>query len=100
MPVGRRAPSAAVEADAANPAAHELWGALLASRSDLDDAARELQTAVKLQPGYGKAQFELGMVLYLKGDSAAAVEHLRAAAAGADPEAKASAEDALKKMGK
>jgi predicted CXXCH cytochrome family protein len=67
----------AVESDAANAGAHELWGALMAARHDYDGAQRELELAVKLAPGFGKAQYELGMVLYSKGETAAAIEHLR-----------------------
>jgi Flp pilus assembly protein TadD len=77
--------------------AHELWGDLLASKGDMDGAARELQSAVRLRPDFWRAQFELGVVLDRKGDPAA-VEHLKIAAQGADPVARESAQRLLQKL--
>ena len=88
---------AAVEADAGVAEAHELWGDLLASKGDMDGAARELQSAVRLRPDFWRAQFELGVVLDRKGDPAA-VEHLKIAAQGADPVARESAQRLLQKL--
>jgi predicted CXXCH cytochrome family protein len=91
---------AAVEADPRMAGAHQLWGSLLATRGDTDGAARELQAAVRLQPGFGRAQFELGVVLGRKGDFAGAVEHLKLAAQGTDPDARASAQQLLRRLGR
>jgi len=91
---------AAVAADASVAGAHQLWGALLATRGDLDGAKRELQTAVRLQPDFWRAQFELGVVLGRERDYAGAEEHLRIAAQGADPDAKASAQQLLQRLGR
>ena len=90
---------AAVEADAGVAEAHELWGDLLASKGDMDGAARELQSAVRLRPDFWRAQFELDVVLGRKRDFAGAEEHLRIAAQGSDPAAKASARELLQKLG-
>jgi Flp pilus assembly protein TadD len=76
-----------------------LLGALLATRGDLEGAKRELQTAVRLQPNLWRAHFELGVVLGREHDSAGAVEHLKLAAEGSDPDAKASAQQLLKSLG-
>ena len=91
---------AAISADAQSAGAHQLWGALLATRGDLDGSLRELETAVRLQPDFGRAQFELGVVLGRKGEFTAAAEHLRMAAQSSDPDAKASALDLLRKLGR
>ena len=89
---------AAVGADGGMAEAHELWGYLLAAKGDVDGAARELQSAVRLQPEFWRAQYELGAVLDRKGDPAA-WQHLKLAAQGADPDAKASALELLKRLG-
>lgn len=90
---------AAVKAGPSDPAAHELWGTLLAAKGDVEGAVRELTEAVRLKPDFWRAQFELGVALGRNRDYAAAAEHLRAAAQGADPEAKASAADLLRRLG-
>jgi Flp pilus assembly protein TadD len=77
-----------------------LLGTLLTRRGNLDGAARELQTAVELQPGFGRAQFELGVILVRRGDSGGAVDHFRLAAQGTDPQASAAARQTLQQMGK
>ena len=77
----------------------ELLGFLLAARGDYPGALRELQEAVRLQPEFGRAQYELGVLLQQKGD-AAAVEHLRAAARSSERDAKAAAQQLLQKMGR
>jgi len=46
---------AAVESDAGMTGAHQLLGALLATRGDLDGAERELRTAVLQQPELWRA---------------------------------------------
>jgi predicted CXXCH cytochrome family protein len=91
---------AAIAVDPRLPGAHQLWGALLATRGDLESAKRELQTAVKLQPDFWRAQFELGVVLGQTHDYAGAEEHLKIAAHGSDPEAKASAQQLLQRLGR
>ncbi len=82
---------AAVAIDASVAPAHELWGVLLSMLKDPDGAIRELTLAVKLQPDFWRAHYELGMALGAKGDIAGATSHLRTAAQGTDPQAKAAA---------
>ena len=88
---------AAVLADPGAPAAHELWGILLTTERDAEGAARELNTAVTLQPDFWRAHYELGVALAMKGDTAGATQHFRLAAQGNDPTAKAAALDLLQK---
>ena len=90
---------AAVMADPGAPAAHELWGILLTEQHDAEGAMRELTTAVTLQPDFWRAHYELGVALGMKGDAAGATQHLRLAAQGNDPGAKAAALDILRKSG-
>lgn len=71
----------------------------MAAKGDLNGAARELQTAVRLQSDLWRAHLELAMVLGRKGDTAAAAEHLRTAASGSDAEAKAAAQQLLQRLG-
>jgi Flp pilus assembly protein TadD len=67
--------------------AHELLGALRLNRRDLEGAMSELQTAIKLETNFAKAQYELRVVLYIRGDLTGAVEHLKLASQGGDPDA-------------
>ena len=61
-------------------------------------AELELETAILLQPDLWRAQFELGVVLGRKRQYAAAEEHLKLAAQGDDPDAKASALKSLQQL--
>ena len=88
----------AVEADPRSAAAHEIWGALLANKGDLLGARREWSETVRLQPGNGRVQVELGMLLLRQGDRAGALPHFTAAAQGADPDARATAEQTLRQL--
>jgi len=86
----------AVETDPRSAAGHEIWGALLSENGDLPGAKRELLEAVRLQPGFGRAQVELAMVLLRQGDRAGALPHLTAASQGPDPQARAAAAQILR----
>lgn len=90
---------ASVEANPGVAVAHELWGELLGTKGDMAGAVRELQSAVRLQPDLWRAQFELGVALGKSRDFAGAAEHLKIAAQGSDPEARASAQDLLRRLG-
>jgi predicted CXXCH cytochrome family protein len=91
---------ASVEEDGNVAAARELYGSILGSKGDMDGAIRELQAAVKLQPDFWRAHYELGVALGRNRDYAAAEEQLKLAAQGNDPNAKAAAQDLLGKLGK
>jgi Flp pilus assembly protein TadD len=91
---------AVIDADPRSAVGHELLGSLMSGAGNLLGALPELQTAVRLKPDFWRAQFELGAVLASRGDSAAATEHLKLAAQGADPQASAAARQALQQMGK
>jgi hypothetical protein len=67
---------------------------------DADGAARELTTAVNLQPDFWRAQYELGVALSMKHDPAGAAAHLRLDAQGNDPDAKAAALQLLRESGR
>ena len=88
-----------MSADTRVPGAHQLLGALLATRGELAGAERELRAAVQMQPDFWRAQFELGVVLGRKRDFAGAEEHLKIAAQGADPAASALAKELLQRLG-
>jgi tetratricopeptide (TPR) repeat protein len=64
-----------------------LWGALALDRGDFGTAIRELQSALKLNPTFPKAEYELGLALYSKGDPQSAIPHLQQAAKLDSPEA-------------
>jgi predicted CXXCH cytochrome family protein len=91
---------AAVALDGNSATAHELLGSLLGSKGDVDGALRELQRAVELKPDSGNAQFKLAVALGLKHDTAGAIEHLELAVRGTDSEARQSALDLLRKLGR
>jgi predicted CXXCH cytochrome family protein len=86
--------------DSSVAGAHQLLGALLASRGDLPGARRELQEAVRLQPDFWRAHYELGVVLGRLHEDTSAEQHLKLAAQGTDPQAKASAQQLLRKLGR
>lgn len=90
---------ASVEEDAGVADAHELWGSLLGTKGDIGGAVRELQAAVRLQPQFWRAQYELGIALGKSRDYAGAAEHLKLAAGGSDPDVKAAAQGLLQKLG-
>jgi tetratricopeptide (TPR) repeat protein len=100
IPEAVKQAQAAVEADPQSAPGHQLWGDLLAAQGDWDGAARELQAAVALAPNLWGAQYDLGAVLAQKGDAVAAIGHLKIAASGTDPAAKASALELLQKLGR
>ena len=76
---------AAVEANPNFAEAHEMLGRFYEQQGKIDDALREYQAAVRVRPDMSQAQLDLGAMLAKKGDIAGATEHLRLAAAAADP---------------
>jgi tetratricopeptide (TPR) repeat protein len=90
---------AALRADPAMAEAHELRGGLLAASHRLPEAEREYAEAVRLKPGFSRAQLDLARVLAAKGNLDEATAHLRAAAAGSDPQVAQVAAEALRRLG-
>ena len=76
------------------------YGRLLADHGDLSGAVSALETAVRLRSDLWRAHFELGMALGRRGDAAGGIEHLRIAANGSDPEARAAAREMLQRLGR
>jgi tetratricopeptide (TPR) repeat protein len=74
--------------------------ALLAEARQLPEAAHEYTEAVRLNPQFARAHFDLARVLAAQGDISGAVEHLRTAAAGPDPGVAHIATQALQRIGK
>lgn len=89
---------AAIDAEPNSPDAHELLGLLLAG-GDPNGSIRELTRAVELDASFARAQYELGVALAQKGDRSGAIIHLRIAALGDDPQAKAAAAQVLQQLG-
>src|SRR5437879_5131962 len=69
-------------------------------QGDSQAGVRELQLALRLKPDSGRAHYELGVALGRLGNSAAAAEHLKMAAQGTDPDAKAAALEMLRRIGR
>ncbi|MDX6458639.1 MAG: hypothetical protein QOE55_2336, partial [Acidobacteriaceae bacterium] len=86
------------KADPNFAAAHELLGSLLARKSQMGDATREYRRAVELEPGFSRAQLDLGLALAAEGDLTGAAEHLRKAAAARDPAIAQRAAQALQRI--
>lgn len=89
----------ALRADPDMAEAHELLGGLLAAKRLLSDAAHEYSEAIRLKPGFARAHLDLARVLVAQGDTAGAVEQLRKAAAGSDPQVAQVASRALQGIG-
>jgi predicted CXXCH cytochrome family protein len=90
---------AAVAANSNFAEAHGLLGNLYERKGQLDDALREYRAAVQFRPELGHAQLDLGAVLAKKGDVPEAVQHLKKAAADADPNLRRIALQLLEELG-
>jgi len=90
---------AALRADSDMAEAHALLGGLIAGKRQLPEAAREYTEAIRLNPGFARAHLDLARVLAAQGDMPGAVEHLRKAAAGSDPQVAQVAAQALERLG-
>jgi tetratricopeptide (TPR) repeat protein len=90
---------AALRAEPDMAEAHELLGGLLAGKRQLPEAEREHAEAVRLKPGFARAQLDLARVLAAEGKLGAAIAHLREAAAGSDPQVAQLASQALRRLG-
>jgi tetratricopeptide (TPR) repeat protein len=91
--------TAAIRLDNNFAEAHALLGNLLQRKDRMDDARREYETALRIRPDLGRAQFDLGALLAGKGDLAGATPHLRNAARSPDPALRALAEELMQRLG-
>jgi len=66
---------------------------------DVSDAAGENREAVRLRPDFARARLDLASVLVANGDLPGAVQQLREAAKGSDPEVARLAAGALQRLG-
>jgi tetratricopeptide (TPR) repeat protein len=90
----------ALRADPKLAEAHELFGRLLAGQRRLQEAASEYREALRLRPNLARAQLDLASALADLGDMTGAVEHLRQAAKGSDPQVARLASQALARLGR
>ena len=63
-----------------------------------DEAQRQLEEAVRLEPEFGDARLVLGNLLMARGDREGALEQLRKAATAADPQTREAAAAMLKEL--
>lgn len=72
-----------------------LLGKAYALRGDSSEQIESLETAVRLDPGYGEAHFQLALAMDLVGDSEGVLEHSQKAIR-IDPKYRGKLEDALR----
>jgi predicted CXXCH cytochrome family protein len=93
----RKHSDAAVRLDPKSADARNFRGTLLEREGNSREALADYLAALRLRPDFGLAHLNAARLLAAS-DRAAAVEHLRAAAAGADPAIRAKAAAALTQM--
>jgi tetratricopeptide (TPR) repeat protein len=96
----RAAVDAALHADPDMAEAHALSGGLFAGNRQLQEAADEYKSAIRLKPDFARAHLDFARVLAAQGDMDGAVEHLKKAATGSDPATAQAATQALQRIGK
>jgi tetratricopeptide (TPR) repeat protein len=69
----------ALEVTTNNDAAHSGLGLLLVRKGLLDEAIREFEITIRLNPGFAEAHYDLGIVLALKGQLDEAVHQFQEA---------------------
>jgi Flp pilus assembly protein TadD len=79
---------------------HALLGSLLAQKGKLPEAAAEYRQAIQLRPGFARARLDLASVLAAQGEMQQAIEQLREAARGSDPQVARLAAAALQRLEK
>ncbi|HEX4622134.1 MAG TPA: tetratricopeptide repeat protein, partial [Myxococcaceae bacterium] len=89
----------ALAADPKSPDAHNFKGTLLDRAGNRAGALTEFLEAIRLRPGFDVAHLNAARMLAAKGDTAAAEQHLRQAAASADPSIRSKAAAALQQLG-
>jgi tetratricopeptide (TPR) repeat protein len=91
--------AAAIRADPKLAEAHTLMGGLLARKRQLPEATAEYQEAIRLRPDFARARLDLASVLAAQGDMKGAIQQLREASKGSDPEVARLAAGALQRLG-
>ena len=90
---------AALKDDPKSPEAHNFRGTLLEHAGKGAEALEEFLEAIRLEPGFGRAHLNAARILAARGDTGAAVGHLRKAAASDDPNVRNEAAAALRQIG-
>lgn len=90
---------AAIRLDNNLAEAHVLLGNLFEKKKLIEDARREYEAALRIRPGLSRAQLDLGTLLAVNGEVAAASQLLRNAAGSTDPAIRARAAEMLRKFG-
>jgi Tfp pilus assembly protein PilF len=78
--------------------AHNLLGGILEMKQRFAAAAHEYREAVRIKPGFARAQLNLGALLAGQGDRAGALDHLELAAQSNDAETAAQARQMLQRL--
>jgi len=90
---------AALQLNAHYAEAHEILGALYVREKQTELAISEYRQAIEAKPEMNRVHLNLGLLLLAQGDRAGAIEHLRRAAADANPAVAGPAAQALEKLG-
>ena len=75
-----------LQADAAQPLAHEVLGGLLEAAGRIPEAVSHYKEAIRLRPDFGKAHLDLGALLMRSGDRVGAAAEFSAAQSDPDPQ--------------
>lgn len=89
---------AAVADDPRSPEGHNFRGTLLEHAGKSTEALAEFLEAVRLQPAFGRAHLNAARILAARGDTTAAIAHLRQAASSGEPKVQRQAAEALRQM--
>src|SRR5262249_35940991 len=95
----RQSAEAAIKADANMAEPHDLLGGLFAGQRQLSEATREYREAIRLRPDFARAHLDLAAALANQGNMTEAIEHLRIAAQGNDPQTAQLAAQPLQHLG-
>ena len=90
---------AAIKLDPKSPGAPNLKGRLLERQGHADEALKQFLDVIRLHPDFALAHLDAARILAAKGDRPAALQHLRQAAASADPNIRRQAADTLRQLG-
>jgi tetratricopeptide (TPR) repeat protein len=90
---------ASLRADPKLAEAYALMGGLLARKRQLAEAAAAYGQALSLRPDFARTRLDLASVLAAQGDMQGAVQQLREASKGSDPEVARLAAGALQRLG-